>query len=236
MVAATLILGSTLTLLAGLLYAAAGVRFARRARLAGHAVALYSLFWFGLAFFGLTDGAWSLAVPLADPPLAVGVAILHLKTLVGAAAFLGLVHYLLYVYTGSRRILAPLVAFYAVVYAVVAWSYVVAQPVGQEARAWRSGLVYANPGTAWDVAASLLLFVPPLLAAIAYAGLLRHAGEPAQRRRVVATSLAFAAFFGGLLVGWLLEPAWWPPVEKALAIATAALVLWAHREDAQPVA
>lgn len=229
----TLAAAATLTVLAGVAYALVGVRFARRARRPdGHAPGLFSLFWFAIAFYGLTDGLWSLAVPLLDPPLAVGVTILMLKTLVGCIGFFGLVYYLAYVYTGHRRWLAPLVVFYAVVYVLVLHSYVAAEPVGQLVQTWRSGLVYANPGGVLDTLAVVALFAPPLLASIAYARLMGKTDDPARRRRILVVSSALAAFFGGLLFGWLGGTwYWWPLVEKVLALGTVLAVYVVVRDD-----
>lgn len=213
----TLAASSVLTLATALLYASVGLGFARRAQ-GERSLLLFALFWFAIAYYGVTEALWSLAVPLFDPPLALGVTVLRTKLLVGAAGFLGLCAYVLRVYTGRDR-LPLLAAGYAALYLFVAWSYAAARPVGQEAGAWRSGLVYANePGLA-GVLANVALFLPPLVASIAYALLYRRAEDAAQRRRILGVSLGLAAFFGGLLVGWTLDAAWWPPVERVLALA-----------------
>lgn len=234
MPSATLATAATLSIVAGLAYALVGWRFAARAREgAGTPMACFSLFWFAVAYYGLTDGLWSLAVPALDPPLAVGVTILYTKTLAGCVGFFGLVYYLAYVYTGDRKLLVPLAAFYALVYVLVLYAYVAADPVGQVVQPWRSGLVYANPGTFLDTLSVLALFVPPLLAAIAYARLVTKAQDARQRRRILAVSAAFAAFFGGLLFGWLGGSVWywWPLVEKGLALGTVCAAYLAIRDE-----
>jgi hypothetical protein len=221
MPSATLATAATLSLATGVAYALVGWRFAARARGAGGApLAFFSLFWFAVAYYGVTDGLWSLAVPMLDPPVAVGITILYTKTLVGCVGFFGLVYYLTYVYTGDRRLLVPLAAFYAAVYVLVLYAYVHADPVGQVVQPWRSGLVYANPGTFLDTLSVLALFAPPLLAAIAYARLYAKTADPTRRRRILTVSAAFATFFGGLLFGWLGGSVWywWPLAEKVLAL------------------
>lgn len=227
----TLAAGSVLTFLAGVLYVAIGMRFARRAAEQGSMpMRTFSLFWFAIGYYGLTDGAWSLAVPLLDPPLAVGVTILVTKVLVGCVGFFGLVHGLAYVYTGRPGVMRPLAVFYALVYLLVLYSYVAADPIGQEAQRWRSGLVYADPGGLLDTLAVLALFLPPLFASLAYAGLYRRASTRAQRIRIATVSASLAVFFGSLILGWLGGGwQWWPLVEKLLAIATAAAVVLALR-------
>ena len=220
---ATLTAAALLSVATGVAYALVGARFARRAsaeREGALPLGLFSLFWFAVAFYGLTDGLWSLAVPTLAPPVAVGITILHLKTLAGCLGFFGLVYYLTYLYTGDRRLLVPLAAFYSVVYVLVLYGYVAADPVGQVVQPWRSGLVYANPGTFFDTLSVIALFAPPLVAAIAYARLYPKTPDPVKRRRILTISAAFATFFGGLLFGWLGGSVWywWPLVEKALAL------------------
>lgn len=221
---ATLTTASLLSIATGLAYAAVGLRFARRARRqegpSALPLGLFSLFWFAVAYYGITDGCWSLAVPTFDPPLALGVTILLTKTLAGCLGFFGLVYYLTYLYTGDRKAVVPLGAFYAVVYVLVLYSYLAADPVSQQVHPWRSGLVYANPGTLLDTLSVLLLFAPPLVAAIAYARLVTKTTDPRARRRIVTISAAFATFFGGLLFGWLGGSVWywWPLAEKMLAL------------------
>lgn len=206
-----------------------GVRFVRRAG-ERSAFLLFALFWFGVAYYALTEALWSLAVPLVDPPLAVGVTVLHTKLAAGTLGFVGLAAYVTRVYTGRTR-LAPIACAYLAVYVFVAYTYVAARPVGQEPQTWRSGLVYANDGGVLGVVANVLLFLPPIVASGFYARLYPRSADPAQRRRILALSLSLAAFFGGVLVGWTLHLAWWPPVERALGLGTALVALYAVRRE-----
>lgn len=226
MIQPPLLVASLLGIAGGVVYSLIGWRYVELARRA-HMQAFFALFWLGVGAYGVADAAWSLAVPLLDPPLAVSLLVLHLKILAGTAGFFGLVYYLAYLYTGRRGLFWPLLALYAVVYGVTTYAYVARHALGQEVRTWGSGLTYANPGGPVSNAAFLLLFAPPLLAALAYGALLPRASDRRRRLRILATSGALAVFFGGLLLGWMtdLVPAW-PIVERALAIA-AGLVVYA---------
>lgn len=222
-----LLAGSALAILGGLAYWTIGAHYARRALRSGWPRVLFALFWIGIGFFGVTDGAWSLAVAYGPPPLWVGIAILHLKTLLGVAGFGGFVAFVLYLYRGERAPLLAVGAIYLGIYALAAWSYVAQRPVDQQMEEWRAGLVYANEGGVVGTVVLALLFLPPVLAAIAYARLAGRTHDVVHRRRVQGTSLAIATFLATVFVAWLLGPApWWPPVEKLLGITTAALA-WA---------
>lgn len=221
---AQLLMGSALSIAAGLAYWALAAHYARSATAASRPRALFALFWCGVGFFGVTDGAWSIAVAYGPPPLAVGVAILHLKVIFGVAGFGALVAFVLYLYRGAQAPLVPLALAYIAVYAIVAWSYVAQQPVDQRVETWRAGLVYANEGGTLALASLALLFLPPVAAGVAYAALARRAPDATQRRRVQATSLALATFLATVFVAWLVGAAlWWPPVEKILGLTTAAI-------------
>lgn len=217
-----LLAANALALAGAVVYALIGARYARLARRTPMQ-APFALFWLGIAAYGLADGAWGLAVPLAQPPLASGVLVLHLKILAGCAAFFGLVYYLAYLYTGRFHLIWPLLVLYAGVFVVVTYSYVARDPVGQEVRAWGGGLTYANEGGILSKVAYALLFAPPLAGALAYGALLPRAATREQRLRIIATSAAFAVLFGGMLLGWMTNVVpGWPLLEKALAVAAGA--------------
>lgn len=210
------------------LYARVGLLVARRAGASGeHAMAFFAAFWIGVAGYGFLDAAWALALAFVDVPLALAVAILHAKVALGVAAFFGLVYYLLFLYTGRRWLLAPVAIAYGAIYAVVEYYYVWREPVGQHLGAWSAGLDYAKESAAFHDAVTLLLFVPPALAAVAYAMLVAVVQQREARRRVAITASSLAVFFASLTLGWLNgRIPWWPVAEKALALGAALAVLW----------
>lgn len=228
-----LLLANALALLGALVYALIGLRYARLAARAPMQTP-FALFWLGIAFYGLADGAWGLAVPLLDPPPAFGIVVLHLKILSGCAAFFGLVYYLAYLYTGRRRLVWPILALYVVIFAVVTYSYAARVPIGQEVRTWGGGLTYANEGGALSNVAYALLFAPPLAGALAYGALLPRAATREQRLRILATSAAFAVLFGGMLLGWMTNVVpLWPLLEKGLAVVAGLIVFGAAPREAR---
>lgn len=233
MSAATLLVGSTLGLIVAGLYAAIGVVQLRRSqhgRLKG--LLLFALFWLGFSVHALAESLWALAMLVAPPPLWVGIGVLLVKIGAGVAAFGCLVGYLLLVYTGRERALVWVGMTYSTILALVTYSYVSRVPIAQETRTWYAGLRYLEPEGALHILVVALLFVPPLLATAAYALLLRLAREPVQRRRILVTSVAFAALFGGLLLGWLNESwYWWGLVERLLPIGASVGILLTTRAE-----
>lgn len=219
MPAATLLVGSLVGLAASLAYLGIGLRIpAPPSQSARAALAAFRAYWIGLAAYGALDAGWSLAVALGGTDLDVAVVVLQLKVLAGVLAFYGLVFYVGAIYTGSLvRVLVR--GFYAALLVFVIYVYWWRAPLGVVAEPWSAALRYANDGAPYTTMV-ILLFVPPLLAAIAYASLVRHAADAPTRRRIVVVSASLAVFFGGTLAGWLVSGwLWWGLVEKLLALA-----------------
>lgn len=225
MSASTLIASIVLTLVAAGLYAGVGVRYWQRARAGGDAnLRHFALFWIALALWGAVEASWSLWVAIVPPPLAVSVLLLHVKVPLAVLSFYGLVHYLTSLYSTDPRALRLVTGAYLLVFAFVDGFYWWRHPTGQVVETWSAQLVYLRDSPAIYTAVAVVLFVPPLVSAIAYALRFRHATDPAQRRRILVVSVFFAVFFGGVLLGWLSAWPWWGLVEKTLALATVAAV------------
>lgn len=223
MSASTLVTSVALTLLAAALYVGVGLRYLQRERAGdGRNLRHFALFWIALALWGATEASWSLWVAVAPPPLAASVALLHLKVVLGVLSFYGLVHYLLSLYGADARALRLVSWGYVGVFALVDAFYWWRAPVGVAVESWSAQLLYANESAALYQSVVVLLFGPPLAAAVAYALRLRHATSAAQRRRIAMVSAFFAVFFGSVLLGWTVNWPWWGLAEKALALATVA--------------
>lgn len=223
MTASTLITSVTLTLLAASLYVAVGLRYLQRERAGdGRNLRHFALFWIALALWGTTEACWSLWVAMGAPPLAASVVLLHLKVVLGVLSFYGLVHYLVSLYTTDERALRVLSWSYLAVFAFVDGYYWWRHPTGQILDTWNAQLLYLRASEPAYQAVVVVLFGPPLASAIAYALRARHATSRAQLRRIAMVSAFFAVFFGGVLLGWLIDWPWWGLVEKTLALATVA--------------
>lgn len=230
---ATLLVGSALGLVVAALYAAIGLvqlRRSQRGRRVG--LVLFALFWLGFGLHALVESLWALSMLAAPPPLWVGVAVLLVKIASGVVALGSLVGYLLLVYTGRERALVWVGVSYSAILALVTFEYLARVPIAQETRTWHAGLRYVTPEGTLHLVVVALLFVPPLVASAAYAMLLRLSREPAQRRRILATSVGFAVLFAGFLLGWLNESwYWWGLVERLLPIGASVGILLVLREE-----
>ena len=219
-------------LLIGLAYATAGGFLMRRARRSGQlALRLFAAFWLGVGAYAVAEGAWALSYAAGARSFGVALAVLQVKILSVSAGFGGLVAYLAYLYTGRRRAVGMALAYYVAVYAMLQAHYAYRQPVAQGEGLWGMRLEYAHASVEpWWTLALAMLLVPPIVAAVAYASLLRVAREPALRRRIMLTSFSLLLFLTPTLLAWRAGGAWWwGPTEKALGALAALGMLGALR-------
>lgn len=190
----------------------------------------FSLFWFGVGGYGLVEGAWALSYLLGVEDMTFALAVLHLKIASISVGFAGLVAYLLLIYTGSPRAGRAAATYYLFAFLFTEAVYAMRDPVGQRVGTWGMQLVYASPSVEpyWTLML-LALMAPPLVAALAYGALLRHAEGP-RRLRIALVSASLAAFFIPTLLAWQAGGLpWWGGVEKLLGALAAAGMIVAYR-------
>lgn len=165
-----------------------------------------------------------------DVPTLVTARVLGL--LLMCAGLWGLLHYVAFVLTGRRDLLVPLGVAYGAVFAVCVHAVLRAAPLSVGPGAWTLDVRYADPDAL--LPAHLALFVPPLLAALAY-GTLAFRLRGAQRLRVAALSgcvlLLFATLFAAERGG---GETWAMLSRPPLALAVSAAALAAYRAEASP--
>lgn len=197
-------------------------------------LAWFAAFWVGIGTYGLAESAWAIAYLGGHDALAIGLFVLHLKIVGSVGAFAGLVAYLLTIHARDTRLISVLVGAYAIVFALTETFYSWRDPIAQEPGIWGMRLLYSQNATEpWWTMLLILLFLPPFLAALSYANLLRHTRDPALRYRIALTSWSLLLFFVPLFLGWRAGGwAWWGAIEKALSVAMASgivLALWPPR-------
>ena len=232
MVEPTFLLSAALTLPLGVAYLAVGAKVHRRSRREGQpALAWFAAFWVGIGAYGVVEALWMWAEILGGAPWPLALLVLHVKIVATTVGFAGLVLYVATIRGAGRRALALIVAAYAMLLALVETFYSWRQPYAQEPGRWGMRLLYeVGDVQPWWTILVALLFVPPLVATVAYATLLRHTADPTIRYRITLVSLSLAAFFLPTFLGWRAGGfPWWGGVEKALSALMAAgivLALW----------
>lgn len=156
---------------------------ARRAR------ALFATWWGAIALTGAATVATSAmaAFDLLDRDLHVTFLLLKITLL--AIGLFGLVHYLVYLFTGSERGLLSLAIVYLLFYVLTLAAIFDARPSAVVAARWSVEVVYAEPMAPLAVGLILgFLVFPQMLGAIAYGAVAHRVDDPRVRYRVLAVS------------------------------------------------
>lgn len=200
----TLVAATAFSVLTGLLYAYVGWRLQARQVSDGARVAhgLFVLWWYAVAATSLMGAVDTTLYMTGHLPVWLFQAMSQLAILVLLAGLLGLLYYLVYLYTGNKRYLAPLVAFYVALYAwIVGVMHQIGDPAAIGDNGWtltRVPQVQYNPAV--GLAFLLMLVGPQIAAAIAYAGLYRKAQDTTQRYRIAMVAGSIVVWFGASLV------------------------------------
>lgn len=234
MVTQTLGAAAAFALAAGAVYAFIGLRLAQRrvgpdAQLAA---TMFSAWWFGLAATTVIGAVQSLAGAFGLLSLPLAVTLMHVNLLVICIALLGLLYYLVYLFTGKRRAIVPLTLFYVLYYPLLVYFVVASDPIGVEVERWRVTLDYAQDirGPLY-VAVLLLLIAPQILGAIAYLTLYVRVKERTLRYRIALVSLSIIVWFGSALAAaftGINQNDDWQIASRAIGLAAALTILMAY--------
>ena len=244
----TLALAGGYSLVVGGLYAFVGSQIARREvppeALVAHR--MFLVWWFAFAASSLL-GAINIALYRLDA-LAPGyyLAATQANILAIVLALLGLLYYMVYLYTGSSRWFRPIVLFYVLFYlallALVAYRW--SPPEGFTDNGWS---IQALPEPESDLHPAvaipflLLLVGPQIAAAVAFLRLAPRLDEPTPRYRVRLVGTAILLWFGASLVASIVGNLTdvdlsgldaWQVLTRVLGLSAVLLILAAYKPPA----
>lgn len=232
----TLVIDAGLAFAIALLYTLVGrITLARPSSSADArlAIRLFAVWWFGLAVVTLISAARTLlaAVGVLDLPLHMTLGFAALLPLV--ACLWGLVYYLLYIYTGDRRLFVPVTVMHAGILVFLLYLTLWLQPVGLKVSDWSVTTENARllDGPLLGVALFLILG-PAIFAALGYGSLLFRTRDPTTRYRIGTVSGAFLLWFGSAVVAAVTTLGtwyWWPLTARAIGLVSTLLILAAYR-------
>lgn len=235
---ATLVTGVVVTLATAAVLAYVG-RLTLHRRVsprASEARTAFAAWWWAAAAVLAVGALHTLAGLAGVRAVDLHVLLLHVRAVPLAVAVWGLLFYLLYVYTGRAWLRWP-VAAYAIAFYVYFLVYIeLAGPWRVEVTPWEVRVLAIEPAApAATLALGLLLGAPLTLASVLYGSLYFRLEERTQRFRVALVSLAFAALFATILVGFALRletRTWFPLLYQVPSLVAALVVLFAHRPPA----
>lgn len=230
----TLLVAAFANLLVALTYGYVGAQMTRRqasdeGRLA---VRLFAVWWYGLAGVTALVAVQDVLAAFGVTALAAYLTIQNLVLTALSVALFGLLYYLAYLFTGSRAILAPLVAFYAALYVGLVYVVAYREPVAVTVESWRVVIDYAHAlDPVVGIVLVALLVGPHIVGALAYFSLFFRLRDRTQRYRIGMVALSIGGWFTSSLVASLVgasQLAWWPLVSLLIGFLGALLVAMAY--------
>jgi hypothetical protein len=230
-----LLISTLFALASAAIYFYVGYRLARRqvatpdARLAWN---LFVVWWYGLAASTLLTGVMNLLGLLNITDLALFLTFSQINLLTVCAGLYGLMYYLIYLFTGKRKLLAPLTLFYIAYYALVAYYLNSLKPVGVTVGNWNTTLQYQQSliGPFFTLILFLLV-MPQIIGSFAYFTLFFRVEETTQKYRIALVSWSIIVWFGmsflARLTG-LSQQVWWQFFSRLLSLTAALTILMAY--------
>lgn len=193
---------------------------------------LFGLWWYCLAATTLVGSIQYFLGAFNIASLPFFVVLTYVNLLLICIALWGLLYYLVYLFTGSQRILVPLTIFYVLYYILLVYYITASSPARVEITRWSARLVYADPitGPFFSLVLVLLVF-PQILASLAYFTLFFRLREATQRYRVLLVSWCIILWFGSAFlasVSGLSQQDWWQIASRLIGLGAALGILSAY--------
>lgn len=231
----TLLFGAGLSILSAIIYYYVGRVLSRRrvaspdARLAWM---LFVVWWYALASNTLIGALLSLLGALNVVGLPLFVTLTQVNLLALCVALFGLMYYLLYLFTGSRRLLTPLVVFYIAYYILIVYYVQARLPVGVSVGHWNATLEYERPaGGLLYIIALLLLIFPQVIGSLAYFTLYFRVKNTTQKYRILLVSWSILIWFLSAFlasIAGLSQQDWWQVTSRLIALSASLTILLAY--------
>lgn len=234
-----LLISAALSLAAAAIFARAGYLLTERdAATADDRLAstMFGVWWLGLAANGTITATTDALAALQRLGLPLAIALQFLSLTAICIALWALLHYMTFLFTGSRGYFWPLAVLYAIFNAWLLQAMAGWQPVALQVSAWQVGLVYSKPaqGPALLLLGALVLG-PQILAALALYGLAVRLPAGASRRRVIVVATGILFWFGSAVAGsatGVHGSGIWTVLEQVIGMAVATAVLLVYRPAA----
>lgn len=235
MVQPTLIFGAAFSILSAVIYFYVGRVLSRRhvanpdARLAWM---LFVVWWYALASSTLSGAVLSLLGAFNLAGLALFVTLNQVNLLAICVALFGLMYYLLYLFTGSRRLLLPLSIFYIFYYILVIYFVQARVPIGVTVGRWSAGIEFEKAATGpLYLIVLLLLIFPQVIGSLAYFSLYFRVTTTTQKYRILLVSWSILIWFLSAFlasIAGLGQQDWWQVTSRLIGLAASLAILLAY--------
>ena len=236
MIQPTLLFGAILTILSAVIYYYVGTVLSRRrsstldTRLAWR---LFVVWWYALAASTFSGAVLSLlgAFGIVGLPLFITITIMNLLST--CVALYGLMYYLLYLFTGNRKLIGPLSVFYIAYYAFLVYYIQASEPMSVNVGRWNATLAYQNQiqGPLFLIALSLLVF-PQIIGSLAYFTLYFRVQTATQKYRILLVSWSILIWFLSAFlasISGLSQYDWWQVVSRLIGLGASLAIMLAYQ-------
>lgn len=194
----------------------------------------FGLAWLMLAVMAGSDGLRILAAIAAESDVALYAAVVQIGVIATAVMIAGFGYYVLFLWTGKRWTLVPLVVYGVFHAAFYLYRIHLRTPAGIETSAWSTAMTFQGDPTqiASPITTYLTFYAPPVLLALLFLSLLFRFGHPGQRLRAVATAAVIIFYHGTHYLRFAPDFHLQPlanPFMAILLIISAVVAWFAHR-------
>jgi len=226
------------TLCAGIYYYVGRVLARRRSSTADSRLAwrLFVAWWYALAAATLIGAILSFLGAIGIDDLALFTTLTLLSLLTTCIALYSLMFYLLYLFTGNRKLLGPLSVFYVVYYAMLVYNIQAHVPIRVAIERWRTSLVFQNPiqGPFFVLLLFLLVF-PQIIGSFAYFMLYFRVTLASQKYRILLVSWSIIVWFLSAFLASITgisESDIWQVFSRLIGLIAASAILVAYQPPA----
>ena len=231
----TLLFGATLSALSAGIYYYVGRSLSQRRVAAPDARLAWNLFvvwWYALASSTLVGAVLSLLGAFRITELSLFITLTEFNLLAICVGLYGLMYYLLYLFTGNRRLLVPLTLFYIAYYILLVYYVQSRVPVGVNVGRWNAALEYQNPNSGpFFLIVLLLLVFPQILGSLAYFTLYFQVKTATQKYRILLVSWSIIIWFLSAFLASIAgigQQDWWQVTSRLISLAAALTILLAY--------
>ncbi len=232
----TLIIAAVFSLVSAGIYFYVGRSLSRRrvasqdARLAWN---LFVVWWYALGVTTAASGIFNLLGAVGITELSLFLTFTQFNVLAICIALFSLVYYILYLFTGNHKTLAPLTILYIAYYVILMYYVNSSVPTGVSVGRWSAGLSYEQQSTGPLVTLIVILLIfPQVIAGIAYFTLYFRVKEVTQKYRVAVVSGSIIIWFLSAFIAsisGLSQFDWWQILSRLIGLGATLAILMAYR-------
>jgi len=193
---------------------------------------LLIVWWYCLAASTLINGLRNFLGLLNITDLALFITFSQVSLLAICVSLYGLLYYLLYLFTGNRKLLTPLTLFYIVYFILLLYYINSLIPIGITLERWNTSIQYQEEATGpFFIIILLFLIFPQIIGSLAYFTLFFRVENTTQKYRIALVSWSIIIWFGASFLASITgfgQQDWWQITSRLLGLAAALAILMAY--------